>query len=82
MIKRIKTHHLYFLLVGIMLLVRPNIAQAKAIEKGNPVAYYDYDKIILSDDTVIDILLRRLILMIQHYLCRFLLWGKHIGSLG
>ena len=55
MIKRLKTHHLYFLLAGVMLLVRPSIAHAKAIEKGNPVAYYDYDRIILSDDTVIDI---------------------------
>ncbi|HHX62361.1 MAG TPA: hypothetical protein GX707_16865 [Epulopiscium sp.] len=55
MIKRIKTLHLYFLLAGVILLVRPSIAHAKAIEKGNPVAYYDYDRIILSDDTVIDI---------------------------
>jgi len=48
MIKRIKTLHLYFLLAGVILLVRPSIAHAKAIEKGNPVAYYDYDRIILS----------------------------------
>lgn len=55
MIKKVKTHHLYLLLVSLILLASPMAAQAKAVEKGNPVAYYDYDRIILSDDTVIDI---------------------------
>ena len=44
-----------FLLVGIILLAKPNMTYGSAIEKGNPVAHYDHDRIILSDDRIIDI---------------------------
>lgn len=55
MIKRMKTLQLYFLLAVIILLARPNTAYGAAIEKGNPVAHYDHDRIILSDGRIIDI---------------------------
>lgn len=55
MIRRIKSVSLYLLLAGVILLTNPNIAYGATIEKGDPVAYYDYDRIILADDTVIDI---------------------------
>ena len=55
MINKVKHHYVYFILIGLILLAKSNIAYAGSIEKGNPVAYYDYDMIMLSDDRVIDI---------------------------
>ena len=55
MVKKVKHHYLYFLLAGIILLASPNIVHAKSVEKGNPVAHYDHDRIILSDGRIIEI---------------------------